>query len=148
MPRSQPTAIEIINRHVQKDPDTGCWDWKSSLNGKGYGQITFRGWHGTAHRFTYRVFRGSIKDGAWILHHCDNRRCVNPDHLYQGTPSDNRKDTLERSGWSHPYGMRSSCFAGHEYKDGTYRTAKDGSRVCRICMKQYMRNYRNKQKEI
>jgi hypothetical protein len=49
-----------------------------------------------AHRFSYALAHSGIPDGAWILHTCDNPQCVNPAHLYAGTPSDNVQDMLDR----------------------------------------------------
>ena len=112
----------------------------------GYGQLTFNGNHYTAHRFAFEQLVAPVEGDNWVLHHCDNRKCVNPDHLYQGTPIDNRRDMLVRQRWTHPYSTNTACSAGHVYTEGSFRIAKDGSRVCRECMKQHMRKYRAKLK--
>ena len=137
-------ALTVIARHVVVDDETGCWNWQNSLN-KGYGQITVKQEHFAAHRFSYSALSSPIKKGDWILHHCDNRRCVNPKHLYHGDAADNRRDTIERSGWRHPYGLRTHCFAGHEYAVVGFRIDRDGSRCCRECQKLYKRAQRAKQ---
>lgn len=122
----------------------GCWVWTKSTCGKGYGQLTFQGKHGSAHRASFRAFKGAIPDGLLVCHTCDVRACVNPDHLYAGTHADNRRDTIERSEWSHPYAARTACAHGHTYADGTYRIARDGSRDCRICNRDHHRRYRER----
>lgn len=142
---SREDAMAIIARHTAES-SSGCWEWKSSKR-CGYGQLTFRGKHYAAHRFVFEAMVGRIADDNWVLHHCDNRSCVNPAHLYQGTPIDNRADMLDRSRWQHPWGQRSHCANGHAYADVGYRICKsDGSRVCRECQKNYKRDQRAKLK--
>ena len=78
-----------------KKTDT-CWEWTGSRNRKGYGGY----WDGTkvrrAHRVAWQKTRGPIPDGMLVCHHCDNPPCVNPDHLYVGTNSDNALDRERR----------------------------------------------------
>lgn len=135
-------AQEQIERLSEKVPFSGCWIWTGSLVKTGYGQLTFKGKHKSAHKASYEAFNGEVPDGMWVLHKCDVRACVNPNHLYAGTPIDNRRDMLERSDWAHPYAKNTHCQAGHEYTDGSYRIAKDGSRACRVCHREYKRAYR------
>lgn len=135
--------IHAIERHIERIPLSGCWIWTGSLNRGGYGQLTSGGKHLVAHRASFIAHGGTVKSGEWVLHHCDVRCCVNPNHLYAGTPVDNRRDALTRSGWKHPYGTRSTCAAGHAYEIAGYRISADGSRVCRECMKLHMRRFRS-----
>ena len=65
-----------------------CWLWAGSINNAGYGRLG----PGYAHRFAWEHFRGPIPDGLSVLHHCDRRHCVNPDHLFIGTAKDNGLD--------------------------------------------------------
>ena len=75
-----------------------CWLWTASVDGKGYGQIGAGG-RGTGN---VRAHRASwyLKYGVWpslnLLHECDNRRCVNPDHLKEGTQKQNLQDMVKR----------------------------------------------------
>lgn len=144
---AQMTALLIVAKHVRIS-ESGCWEWTGALS-NGYGQLTFDGKHQTAHRFALERFVEPIIDGMWVLHHCDNRICVNPVHLYQGTPVDNRRDMLKRERWSHPWGKRTNCSKGHDYETGGFYLAKkDGSRVCRTCQREAKREQRAAQKEV
>lgn len=137
---AQMSALLIVAKHVAISAD-GCWEWQGSLS-RGYGQLTHQGKHQTAHRFSYQQFVGPVADGMWVLHTCDNRKCVNPLHLYQGDAVDNRADMLDRNRWSHPWGKRNECTKGHEYAVHGFRIARDGSRVCMTCQRENKRAYR------
>lgn len=75
-----------------------CWIWQGAITTKGYGKI---GIGGTVteytHRLSYQLHRGPIPRGKLVLHTCDVRRCINPDHLYIGTAKRNTADMLERN---------------------------------------------------
>lgn len=92
---------ENLKEGTTVNPKTGCWEWKKNFNSvTGYGKIQ----NVAAHRRSYELFHGSIPDGLWVLHKCDNPPCVNPDHLYAGTPTDNARDREERGRVKKPRG--------------------------------------------
>ena len=80
---------------VSVDLGTRCWIWTGPLYWNGYGVFSRGGRSGgnvRAHRFSWEVSRGSSPGGMLVLHHCDTRRCVNPEHLFLGTHKDNIND--------------------------------------------------------
>ena len=83
---------------VEIDEKTGCWNWKAGVEGNGYGTFWWRGKDIKAPRFSYMHFydRPDLQPTELVLHTCDNRLCVNPEHLYCGTHTDNRKDMYSR----------------------------------------------------
>jgi hypothetical protein len=89
-------APERFAEKYRVDADTGCWVWTASFTRGGYGQFGFGGITRRAHRVSWVLHRGPIPDGLWVLHKCDNPPCVNPDHLFLGTCSDNSRDCVAK----------------------------------------------------
>lgn len=87
---------ERINERTITDKN-GCLIWICADSASGYASVKFRGKPTNAHRMVWVVEHGEIPKGLCVLHKCDNRKCVNIDHLFLGTHKDNMQDMLKKN---------------------------------------------------
>jgi hypothetical protein len=130
-------------KYVARRSDDECWLWLASKRKAGYGHF----WDGKArdgaHRFSWRLSTGrDVPPGMVVCHSCDNPSCVNPAHLWLGTPKQNRMDCQAKGratipprfvGVDHWRSRNSHCRHGHPLTPDNVLTRSDGGRRCRQC---------------
>jgi hypothetical protein len=97
MPEYKKEALQDKIRNNILLNEAGCWIWSGSLQTGGYGQTRLLGKTILAHRLSYMAFHGEIKNKRFVCHSCDCPPCVNPDHLWLGTPRQNFKDAIKKN---------------------------------------------------
>jgi len=73
-----------------------CWEWTGAKQSEGYGVVKVSGTAHLAHRVSYVMHHGELKDREVVLHSCDNPLCIHPDHLSKGSQLQNMQDMIRK----------------------------------------------------
>lgn len=135
--------VERFEKYIAHEPNTGCWLWTGAMTKSGYGRfivsipgskaITKR-----AHRVSFELYKNKIPNGMFVLHKCDIPACVNPDHLFLGTHTDNIRDSVKKK--RNFNSKKTHCKKGHEFSEKNTLNYR-GHRLCIKCTRKIKINY-------
>lgn len=129
----------IIEYNLKTKKVNSCVEWTGSIGTNGYGRISYKGKRYSTHRLSYLVFNNIDPGNLFVCHSCDNKKCINKDHLWLGTCQENLLDMKIKGRSRNQNKNKTHCKNNHEF---TYLTTifRSNKRICSICEKEYHKN--------
>ena len=146
MAKSKLTLTQQIEANTVPEPNSGCVLWTGSganrypriCRGTGAGMVCWG-----VHRLVWQMAHGPIYTGMFVCHHCDTPNCVNIDHLFLGSHTDNMRDMRTKGRQNYVMAERqravTHCPRGHPYSPENTRIGARGGRLCRACGREGVR---------
>lgn len=152
----RPLAVRFHEKVDIRTQDE-CWQWLGASRSAGGGMISYLGKPRSAARISWLlVFGFEPPEDLDLCHSCDNPTCVNPNHLWIGTRSDNMKDSREKGrlkmpcerGYPNSCSMQTHCKHGHPFDKSNTSLRRHNGRRCRTCNRLASRKHRLKHRKI
>lgn len=125
---------------IESDPIRTRWNWKGGRDAGGYGRIKIGVNYVSAHRISFALAGNVVPAGMCICHHCDNRKCVNPDHLWLGTHKENGDDMTRKGRHRASSGLANGAYTKPEARcrGKTHGMSKLTDEMVRIIRSEYV----------
>lgn len=144
---------EAFERRFIPEPNSGCWLWIGALSPSkrrptyGYIRRSRKQSNEYAHRLSWRLYMGTVPEGLCVLHQCDTPLCVNPEHLFLGTRTDNAADRTRKGRSAHGEQNGMSKLTSDQVREirnaaGTHESIAKQFRVSRVAITQIRNNKR------
>ena len=146
-----PIEIRFWEKVNKSGGENACWIWEGAHDQHGYGQIWYEGKSIRAARIAYFLHHGEhIPKDLDACHTCDTPSCVNPSHIWAGTPRENTLDSMKKGRWvfNKPPHIphKTHCVRGHALEGDNIGITSAGSRFCKTCMKESRRRWEQRNK--
>ena len=137
---------DILDKNSIPEPNSGCWIWLRGVGGRnGYAVWIWEGRQRRASHLALMLKGIEVTEGFDACHHCDNPTCVNPDHIFVGTRTDNMQDA-KRKGRTRGAPQKLFCSNGHKMAPPNMYVDESGRRRCRACGEMHSREQDAKKK--
>ena len=121
-----------------------CEEWPGPFFASGYGRIRVANKDKRVHRVIWERAHGSLKPHEHVLHACDNKRCINLEHLSVGSHQQNMAEAQERRRFANQ--RKTHCPDGHPYDEVNTYFRPDGARTCKECNRARAREYQRRRR--